>query len=224
MRIHLLVLLMALSLLAYADTDLDYSFESGTEGWASVLESTDPDMAFDRQPASSLLRLSSFGISVSDGDAPHRDSAQNHGLLFRSPEFQFDTIEDAGISFQLGSGSEDNLNAPSHDDEPSLTEPSSEAGYVGLLLRNVTSGEYLISSQRTTSPSSTAETITWSTAELSGLINTEDPYTLDLVDLRHGPWGWISLDNVSISGGYAVTVFADGFEQKDQDSQGSADR
>ncbi len=214
MRMRLFVLVMILSPLSQASSSLEYSFENGTQGWTSVLESTDPAMAFDRQAASSLLRLSSYGISVSDGDSPHRDSVQNCGLLFRSPEFRFDSLGDASISFQLGSGSQFDTTAPSFDSDSSLSGPSSETGYAGLLLRNVSSGAYVIASQRETTPNSAAETITWSTSDLSGLINDQDRYTLDLIDLKDGPWGWVSLDNVSVSGALAVSglVFFDNFE------------
>jgi len=214
MKIHLLVLLVAASQVSHAQAELEYNFEADAEGWISVLESTEPVTAFARQPPSDLLRLYSYGISVSDGNSPHRDNEHNSGLLFRSPEFRFESIEDARIVFDLGSGTEDNSGAPSTDDDLVLTSPSMETGYVGLLLRNVDSGAYLLSSQLSAAPGGAAETITWTDTDLDGLINTQDSYTLDLVDLKHGPWGWISLDNVSIAHARETAdfIFNDGFE------------
>ena len=224
MNKYFFLFFLSLGFVSQAHADVGYSFEAGTEGWTSVLESTDPVMAFDRQAASSLLRLSSYGISVSDGNSPHRDSVQNSSLLFRSPGFRFSSLENASISFQLGSGSQDNSAAPSYDDDPSLISASSTTGYAGLLLRNVETGAYIIASQRLTSPDSAAETITWSSSDLSTLITTQDIYTLDLVDSKDGPWGWVSLDNVSISAASEVPIpfFADGFESSDTSGWSSA--
>jgi len=200
-----IVLLISCVIAFYSYAELEYSFETGVEGWVSVLESTSTPMSFDQQAASSLLRLSSYGISVPDGSSPFRDDEQNCGLLFRSPEFQFVDLESASVSFQLGSGSEDNAQAPSYDSDSVLTNSSISDGYTGLLLRDVDSGAYIIASENKTPADNPAGTITWSHSDLSGLINLQDRYTLDLVDLKHGPWGWVSLDNVSISGASAVS-------------------
>ena len=192
-------------LVSHIYADLEYTFETGREGWFSVLESTDVANSFAQQPANSLLRLTSYGISVPAGSNPFRDDVQNCGLLFRSPEFQFVDTQNAAISFQMGGGSVNNSAAPSTDSDSVLTNASSSTGYTGLLLRNVNSGAYVIASENPNYSASPARVITWSSSTLSGLIHSQDRYTLDLVDLRHGPWGWLSLDDVLIAGASAIS-------------------
>lgn len=174
---------------------ISYDFDSGLQGWTNVNVASEGPSSFI-STSGSLLGLSTLGISVK-ADNPHRDTAHNSGLLIRSEEFSFDALNDIEISFQL-SGGGDGL-APATDTDAVLTSPSTSDGFVGLLLRNVQSGEYILVGSRDGSASS-LQTIIWDTATLAGVVNVNDSYTLDLVDTDDGPWGWVALDNVSLTG------------------------
>ncbi|WP_221031099.1 PEP-CTERM sorting domain-containing protein [Actomonas aquatica] len=182
---------------------ITYTFDTDLEGWSNVLTSTTGPLAFGYQPVSDLLRLESPGISVSDGNSPHRDWAQSSALLIRSPEFQVNSLPEFSITFELGSGSGTTDGAPSTDADAALSQPSSVDGYTGLLLRNASTGAYLIASTMTDT-STHEQTVMWTSGQLQSLVNTSDYYTLDLVDMDQGAWGWVSLDNVSIYGASAV--------------------
>jgi hypothetical protein len=69
---------------------------------------------------------------------------------------------------------------------------------LGIALRDVTAGTYVLSGRKTSSGG------TWEQASLpaSALVGLpqDHVYTMDLIDAFHGGWGWISMDSVAIPG------------------------
>jgi len=196
----ILFLFLMLSVSSVRSEVITYTFDADLEGWYNVLTSTTGSKAFSFQQSTSLLRLESPGISV---DPVTRDAEQSSGLLIRSPSFQILDTSSFTISFELGSGSPTTAGSPTTDSDSILSQASTADGYAGLLLRNESTGQYLLASTMTNT-SAREQTIVWSSAQLQSIVNTSDIYSLDLVDMDHGPWGWISFDNVSITSATAI--------------------
>ncbi len=173
-----------------------YDFNVDESGWTNVQTSTTGPTQFEQGTG--------FGITNALGPTPlaSRDDPGTAALWARSPIFLMPVDPVNSISFQLFAGNLGGASAPINDAAASLTSPTvSNAGFQGLLLRRVSDGAFLLSAGRS-SNGTTAEAFTWDAATINGVIGGDAPgetYTLDLVDEGHGGWGWVALDNVSVT-------------------------
>ncbi len=191
-------------LLATAHGAISYNFDDGTlQGWTNTMVgSTVSNPAFfsarenqgkggGQSPEFSLMH---------DGDGPWVDGRDNahDTLVCSSPAFALAGTE--AISFYLLGGTGDG-STPS--DRSDLSAETSSPGFMGVALRRVSDGEYILHDQRNTSNQNSAwERQGWDVATIAAAITGDVPgetYQLDFIDQNHGGWGWIILDTVNIA-------------------------
>ncbi|MEI7910329.1 MAG: glycine-rich domain-containing protein [Verrucomicrobiota bacterium] len=150
-----------------------------------------------------------------DEDAPHKT------LVAESPSFTIGTSEGqvGGISFTLDGGASGGALVSSYGYLPASS--TGAAGFIGLALKRVTDGTYLLSYGL--SANATTATHTWDAAALAAA-TAGDPtgatYTLQFIDYKDGAWGHVGLKQVTLSlvgppqpihqGGDAIVTFTSG--------------
>jgi hypothetical protein len=191
-----------------------FDFDDGTlQGWEVV--STD---ALGRQlfaivpPASPAPNITPqagghfLGLQVPafTMDPPAYTQDSGHDTLWmRSPEFKLSGSGE-NLSAWLCGGhgySADatgklvaNVPAQAFDDPGNAIFPS----FLGIALRNVDTGVFVLAGTKA-SPGSDWQQVTFTAAQLAAL-DQDATYTLDLLDVRQGGWGWVNLDTVAIPG------------------------
>ena len=153
-------------------------------------------------PATGNVFVGPVPFEAEDGTNT-RDQA-HQSLVYRSPAFTMG--QNGRISFALIGGAKPNLDLEEVNAN-GLPENSSNAGAMGVALRDVATGAYLGFYGRSEDGSQAWETIVLDASSLGSLIEPGQSYTLDLIDTYHGGWGWIGLDNVIIAQGVPTTRF-----------------
>jgi len=120
-------------------------------------------------------------------------------LILRSPTFRLS--KDGEIRLQL-TGGVGGADSPGsfESDLPPLSSPT---GFLGIALRRVRTGEYVLSACRSTIAQEDTrwETIVFRGEDVSNLGEKGEVFTLDLIDAHHrnpSDWGWIGMDDVVI--------------------------
>ena len=174
----------------------DISANSGSGGWADLTPNvTAMPLSINNgeiQPASGDNNL--FGNNGSQVD-PVGGNNDNHlnTLWLRSPQFAPDGSGDLTVQMARGMA-----HGAVPVDESSISYMADGAtGWKGVLLRNVSSGAFVLAKPRT-SQGDGMETVTFTAAELAPFVGVT--CTLELVNSERGGWGWLSMDNVSIPG------------------------
>jgi hypothetical protein len=114
-------------------------------------------------------------------------------LRLRSPEFTLNGAGNLTAWLRGGTGS-GSLNGTGVSALPANT---TSPGFQGVALRNVNTGNYLLSGKKSSSGDTWQQAV-FTAAELTAL--PPGVYTLDLIDAGHGGWGWVAMDSVSIPG------------------------
>jgi hypothetical protein len=199
-----------------SQAQLNYGFDDGGTitdyGWTVV--SSDTRQFFDVQPPSVSspnndpqagagfvgLHIPAFTLSP-----PVYTQDQGHNTLWiRSPEFYLSGAGAGNLTVWLAGGHGygadatgklvANVPAVAFDDPGNATFPS----FLGIALRNVDTGVFVLAGKKTDGGNAW-EQITFSEAQLLAL-DQNAAYTLDLLDVREGGWGWVNMDSVSIPG------------------------
>lgn len=182
---------------------IKYEFRSGTsEGWTIVAED---DLQYldvvppflhnspNQTPHSGShfigLLIPEFGNTGYTQDSPHGTN------IVRSPEFTLNGEGNLEVWLFGGGADSGNLEGVSVD---SLSPTSTTDGFLGVALRNVTTGIYLLSGTKASNGGPWQEMV-FTESQLAELPQ-DDVYTLDMIDARHGGWGWFNMDSVSIPG------------------------
>jgi hypothetical protein len=84
-----------------------------------------------------------------------------------------------------------------------LPAASVSGGFRGIALRNVNTGQFVLSASKTTEGGSWQQ-VSFSATQLAALPQ-DHVYTLDLIDAAHGSWGWVNMDSVTIPGSLVAT-------------------
>jgi hypothetical protein len=126
-------------------------------------------------------------------------------LVLRSPKFTLNGNGDmsAWLFGGHGYGADAtgklvaDLPANAFDNPGDPTFPS----FLGVALRDVNTGTYVLARKKA-DPGDSWEKATFTDAELDALLlaNPTHVYTLDLLDVRAGGWGWLAMDSVVIPG------------------------
>jgi hypothetical protein len=206
-----------------------YNFGDGTmQGWSQTSGDGQERLQFFPVPPSvnsphatphSGSHFIGLHIPGLGGDPFFFQDSPHNPLVLRSPEF---FLNGAGnLSARLVGGGQ---GAPSlagvGDVLPGAT---SNGGFLGVALRNATTGNYVLSASRTAN-SDEWERIFFTASQLAALPQ-DHVYTLDLIDARHGGWGWVGMDSVLIPGTTSITFGFDdntlqGWSLVSTDSQG----
>jgi len=191
---------------AVASAALIFNFDDGTlQGWTNVRTSTTPggstsfgvsdplgpSITPNPRSGNYMVGPDPFGA---DGGSQARDNP-NQTLVLSSPSFYLDGSGDisAWLVGGMGSGS-----APAS--YTSLPTNSSTSGYLGVALRRLSDGAYLLAGNRTSNFAGSWQQVTFSAASLTSYVSPTQTYALDLIDYRDGSWGWVGLDDVTIAG------------------------
>jgi hypothetical protein len=119
--------------------------------------------------------------------------------LLRSPEFTLNGAGDLTAWLSGGGTGSPNLAGTSVG---ALSATSANGGFRGIALRNVTTGQFVLSRSKT-SDGNAWQQVTMTAAQLAALPQGH-VYTLDFIDAAHGGWGWVNMDSVTIPGNQVV--------------------
>ncbi|MCX6875879.1 MAG: hypothetical protein NTW21_19020 [Verrucomicrobia bacterium] len=131
--------------------------------------------------------------SVSAINALYHDEGPHPTLVLRSPMFTLNNSGDLTAWLNGGNGT----GSLTGTAVSALQPTSTDQGFMGIALRNVNSGLYVLSASK---PSDNGwEQVKFTAAQLAAL-DQAATYTLDFIDACHGSWGWVTMDKVSIPG------------------------
>jgi hypothetical protein len=195
---------------------LNYSFETGTlQGWTNVMTNTinTPPQADSFQPwlnnpsdGNAPLTTSGTGASGIWQIAPHISTFSNpccyqdnqpQTLVLTSPTFQLNA--NASITFALIGGA-GGATSPATGNFSTLPVATSGSGFEGLALRNTATGAYLLADNKSGNGDSYQQ-FTFTTAQLQAahVLGNNTTLQLDLINNFSGGWGWVGMDNVTIT-------------------------
>jgi hypothetical protein len=180
------------------DPRLVYDFDDGAfQGWTQLTDPGSPQQwavaaGGDSHSGSHAVKQQ---IPGGNGDSPHAT------LWLRSPEFTLNGTGDLTLFLMGGGFNSNGLYLGNESDVPanSVDTADSEGGGVhGVFLRNAATGEFVWQGFRLDNGINWAK-VTLAAADLE-LLDQDATYTLDLIDARHGSWGWCNMDTVRIPG------------------------
>ena len=182
-----------------------FFFDDGTaQGWVSTRTSSTADgptnfVISSTELPSYMPPPPSGSYSVDPSPFADRDNAHDT-LVFSSPVFRLDTSKPAnyGISVYLLGGT-----GGSATPATLATLPATAAGdgFMGVALRRVSDGTYLLTTKRTSPGQDAWEKCGWDAATIAAAVSGDAPgttYQIDLIDQFAGGWGWVAMDSVAI--------------------------
>ena len=176
-----------------------YNFDDGTnQGWTNALTSlADPPTGYEasnRVDASAPAQSGSFRVlpQIPGGFSPTEDS-HHDTLVFQSPEFILGLSGNISFYLSIGTGSA----ATPAANFATLPAASSSAGFIGIGLRRVSDGAYVLSVRRA------FNSLGWDLFGFDNALLASNsllgvPLRLDVIDYHEGGFGWVALDTVTI--------------------------
>lgn len=170
-------------------------------------------------PAGTPGGLAVTDASNADGRAPQHTTAVLTSPAFTlnglNPEAAFPRTAILGITFKLIAG-KGNPTAPAGlSSLPANSVDNGSAatnGYLGVGLRRVSDGAYLLWGRRTSdAQNNNWQTVTWDHSALAAAAAGDAPgtlYSLDVVDAAHGNWGWVGMDSLTLTPENEITQVA----------------
>ena len=194
---------------------VDYDFDDGSlQGWVNTRSggaTENPNRFESRGDQGRGGGLSPDNALMHDGDGSWLDGrdVDHDTLVVSSPAFDFDEADptqwDVSLSLLGGTG---NLSA-SPASLAALSTASATDGFMGVALRRVSDGVYLLYDRRGTGGQDAWSLLGWDSIEIEAAITgdaADETYQIDLIDQFHGDWGWVMLDSVRIEGILAPEV------------------
>ena len=203
-----LVPLLGLAILVISHANaatVTYNFDDGMQSWANVQTSTTGPTEFFQDTDTNNSRIDQEYTgdgSLRPNPFGNRDDTTSVALWVRSPEFSLVDDPLTEISFGLIGGAPGTNAAPTSVSTASLTATSTAQGFTGMVLRRVSDEAFLLTGVRSANGQDTHETITWDSTTIGTAISgdlSSETYTLDLIDSKDNSWGWIGVDDVSIT-------------------------
>jgi hypothetical protein len=200
---------------------LRYSFDDGTlADWTDLTPANTnsgprswiptPSFVPDgySEPGGNMARHGSYAVGQRIQGGGNQDSG-HPTLWLRSPKFTLNGNGDmsAWLFGGHGYGADatgklvSNVPANAFDNPGDATFPS----FLGVALRDVNTGVYVLAGKKA-NEGNFWQKVTFTAAELEAL-ETANPghiYTLDLLDVRAGGWGWVGMDSVVIPGDIVI--------------------
>jgi len=173
----------------YYDFDVDLggwtNIGGGTNVWAVGGAGRSPDLGIQNLPQ-----------YVSPDVWSTRDDSTSV-LWLRSPQFQIRIS--ASLTFALTGGKHGT--PPANESEVPTGEGATAGGYQFVGLRDVLTGDFVLTAQKDVNPNGTAWIWAgWTEAQLAPYLNDGKNYTLDAIDQYVGGWGWFGLSRTRIPG------------------------
>jgi glycerophosphoryl diester phosphodiesterase len=184
----------------------EYDFDDGTlQGWVNDVIAGEDMVAWDTSSNSNGGRTIAHSGSwmVLETNFADRDTDTNMQLL-TSPQFQVTAVTTVEMWTLGGTGF---VATPSWSNYSALPTVASASGFMGIALRRVSDGEYLLFARRSRSGQSNSvpsgwEAIGWDAATIGAAVagdSITETYVVDIIDTYTGSWGWFGADDVSIS-------------------------
>ncbi len=188
-----------------ADNRLFFEFDDGTfQGWTNIRTNNDYSPQYFEVAGGGDAQAGAFAIKQHLADTWQGFADLAHQTLWvRSPAF---TLNGAGdLSFWLMGGGVNPLATPPANEAavPASSVDTVSGGWHGVVLRQVTTGAFVLSGGRATDGFGW-EQVVFTAARLAAL-DQGAAYTLDLIDARNNAWSWFNCDTVSIPGVLAET-------------------
>ena len=188
---------------------VEYDFDDGTlQGWTNdVIAGEDMvawDTSFNNNDGKTVARSGAFMLL--ETNFADRDSDPNVQLL-SSPQFQVT----AGTFVEVWSlGGTGSVATPSWSNYSALPAVASASGFMGIALRRLSDGEYLLFARRSGPGQSNHiptggvswEALGWDAATMDAAVagdSVTEAYVVDIIDTYTGDWGWIGADDVFIT-------------------------
>ncbi|MHC4654817.1 MAG: hypothetical protein ACYS91_07335, partial [Planctomycetota bacterium] len=186
-----------------------YDFDDGTlQGWTNDVTAGEDMVAWDtslnNNGGRTVSRSGAFMLLETNFD--DRDSDTNVKLL-TSPQFQVTAVTSVEVWTLGGTGS---VAIPSWSNYSAVPAVASASGFMGIALRRVSDGEYLLFARRSGPGQSNYvppggmgwEALGWDEATIGAAVagdGVTETYVVDIIDTYTGSWGWFGADDVSIS-------------------------
>jgi hypothetical protein len=184
------------------DPRLAFDFDNGsTEGWTQITDPSSPQqwtVAQGGDAHSGAWSVKQDLPAGADGDSAHAT------LWLRSPEFNLHASGDLSF-FLMGGGFNPAAFIPFDDSEVPAdsvaTDDPEGGGFHGVVLRDAATGEFVRSFNRPTDGTDW-QLVKFSAQEIEFALEQypDTTFTLELINARHGTWGWCNLDTVRIPG------------------------
>ncbi|NWK55081.1 PEP-CTERM sorting domain-containing protein [Verrucomicrobiaceae bacterium N1E253] len=204
MNKRMLTKLSALGMLTaspcYAAT-VNYNFDDGTlQGWTNNVPSgtTGEDYISSNSVTRSPGQSGSY--SVLESDFSDRDGTDTTVKVISSELFTMNNSSTISLYLNGGMGS---TATPTWSNYSNLPSSATDSGYLGVALRRVSDGEYLLFDRKATNGQYSGgwQQVGWNTTEISNAISGDaanETYQIDLIDTFSDGWGWVSMDTVTM--------------------------
>ncbi|MHC4633583.1 MAG: hypothetical protein ACYS9C_20240, partial [Planctomycetota bacterium] len=186
-----------------------YDFDDGTlQGWNNDVTAGEDMVAWDtssnNNEGRTVARSGAFMLLETNFD--DRDTDTNVKLL-SSPQFQVT----AGTFVEVWSlGGTGSVATPLWSNYSAVPAVASASGFMGIALRRVSDGEYLLFARRSGPGQSNSvppggvgwEAIGWDATTIGAAVagdSVTETYVVDIIDTYTGDWGWIGADDVFIA-------------------------
>jgi len=156
-----------------------------------------------------------IGLEAAFANGNRSHDGAHPSLLVRSPEFALDGS--GNLDFSLYGGTSNTQTIPITTSGAIPVNSAGGGGWQGGALRRVSDDTYVLSDARNANGGGW-QVNGFSAAQLAPFVGDGEMYTLDFVDYKNGGWGWVTIDYISIPGG-----FSDGDLTSDADGIYSAD-
>jgi GH43 family beta-xylosidase len=177
-------------------TPVTYTFDDGLQGWTELTaaNSNGGPRNFALSPASFPGDAQNGAGAIGQNIQGGTQDSSHPTLRLRSPEFSLNGSGNLTAWLKGGTGS----GTLAGSAVSALTANSADPGFQGIALRNSTSGQYVLSTRKSSS-GDVWQQVSFTASQLAAL-DQNATYTLDLIDAGHGGWGWVAMDTVSIPG------------------------
>ena len=211
MKIRLAILTIIFSFSTFAQAEIaTFNFDDGTlQGWInSGSEDYKPWNTDDNNNGGRTVARSDAIILLED-NFDDRDASDSYVKILSSPKFLIDGSSAIEIYTLGGVGSVATPEWSNIADLPSIAG----ADFMGAALRRVSDGQYLLFSRRSDSGQSNRDInwlpIGWTEEEIAIAVEGDtanEKYVVDIIDTYSGGWGWIGIDDITMTD---VTIVGD---------------
>lgn len=149
---------------------------------------------------------------VLESDYANRDAEDTTVKVLSSPPMSLDATSSVSAWTLGGTGA---IETPTWNNYSDLPTSATSTGFMGLGLRRVSDGAYLLYDRRSGNGQSGRAInwleVGWDATEIGAAIAgdaLDETYQVDLIDTFSGGWGWIGMDDVTIVPEPGVTLLA----------------
>jgi uncharacterized membrane protein len=183
-----------------------YDFDDGTlQGWTNDVIAGEDMVAWDTSLNNNGGRTVAHSGAFMHLEANFADRDTDTSVqLLSSPQFQVTAVTSVEVWTLGGTGF---VATPSWSNYSALPAVAGASGFMGIALRRISDGEYLLFARRSGPGQSNSvppgwEALGWDAATIGAAVagdSVTETYVMDIIDTYTGSWGWIGADDVSIS-------------------------